>query len=332
MNRTLSKRILPVMLLLLGIFALSGSVVTAQDEGPTYIMIAHGSPQGNPFWSTVVKGMEDACALLNATCTWLGDPNYSTEAMANYWEDALSANPDGIGTSAPEPEAVRSGVETASERGIPVIIFNTSDPGTGTDNALDVLFYVGANEFTGGVSNARRVFAEAEANGEEITKGVCTIQEQGHSGLIARCAGVQSVFDEMGVTLDIIDITNDPTESAGRLTDYFTANADTNAIFMLGPNPASALNLYLTESGREPGDLYATTHDTSAEIFDMIEAGYLLQAIDQQPYLQGFETIMWLHLNSQYGMQPGGDIFTGPGVIDQSNLDLIRELVVEGYR
>jgi ABC-type sugar transport system substrate-binding protein len=61
---------------------------------------------------------------------------------------------------------------------------------------------------------------------------------------------------------------------------------------MLGRLPSSALNLYLQESGREAGTLYATTHDTSAEIYEMIESGALLQAIDQQPYLQGFETIM----------------------------------------
>jgi simple sugar transport system substrate-binding protein len=225
---------------------------------------------------------------------------------------------------------VRSGVETARSQGIPVIIFNTADKNAGTDKALPVLFYVGANEFTGGVSNARRVFAAAEAAGTPINRGVCTIQEQGHSGLEARCAGVRSVFDEMGVQLDILDITNDPTESAGKIAEYFTANPDTNAIFMLGPNPSAALNLYLNESGRT--DLFATTHDTSEEIFDMIEQGRLLQAIDQQPYLQGFETIMWLFLNSQYKLQPGGDIFTGPGVIDQSNLADIRALVAAGYR
>ena len=64
----------------------------------------------------------------------------------------------------------------------------------------------------------------------------------------------------------------DPTESAGTIADYFTANPDTNAIFMLGPNPSSALNLYVQEAGLEPGELYATTHDTSNEIFDMIVA------------------------------------------------------------
>jgi simple sugar transport system substrate-binding protein len=324
------KRIAFVGFLIVGILLVSLGVAGAQDAQLKFIMIAHGSPAGNPFWSTVEKGMVDACALLSADCTWLGDPSYSAEAMAAYWEDALAAKPTGIGTTAPDAEVVRSGVETARSQGIPVIIFNTADKNAGTDKALPVLFYVGANEFTGGVSNARRVFAAAEAAGTPINRGVCTIQEQGHSGLEARCAGVRSVFDEMGVQLDILDITNDPTESAGKIAEYFTANPDTNAIFMLGPNPSAALNLYLNESGRT--DLFATTHDTSEEIFDMIEQGRLLQAIDQQPYLQGFETIMWLFLNSQYKLQPGGDIFTGPGVIDQSNLADIRALVAAGYR
>ena len=166
----------------------------------------------------------------------------------------------------------------------------------------------------------------------EITKGVCPIQEVGHSGLEARCAGVRSVFEEAGIPLDGLTINNDVTESAGILADYFSANADANAAFMLGPNPASSLNLYFQENGVEPGTVFATTHDTSAEIYEMIQEGSLIQAIDQQPYLQGFETIMWLYLNSQFALAPGGDILTGPGVIDGSNVDAIIELTAAGYR
>jgi len=51
-----------------------------------------------------------------------------------------------------------------------------------------------------------------------------------------------------------------------------------------------------------------------------------------QPYLQGFETIMWLYLNSQFAMAPGGDILTGPGVIDGGNVDAIIQLTAAGYR
>jgi simple sugar transport system substrate-binding protein len=325
------RKLVPVLLLIIGMLVVSFGVVGADGHSLTFAMVSHGGVS-NPFWIVVIKGMEDACALLDANCQWLAEPDYGLEQMAGYWDDALALNPAGVGTTVPDPEVIRSGVERAAELGIPVVVFNTADPGAGTDTALPTLFYVGANEFTGGVSNARRVFAEAAAAGTEITRGVCTIQEQGHSGLEARCAGVESVFDEMGVAIERLNITNNPEETAGILSDYFSANADTNAIFMLGPQPASGLNLYLTESGRAAGEIFATSHDTSSEIYQMISDGFLLQTIDQQPYLQGYQSIMWLYLNSQFEMAPGGDIFTGPGVIDGTNVEAIVELTAAGYR
>jgi simple sugar transport system substrate-binding protein len=324
-------RLLPVMLVIVGIILASFGGAVAQDSELVFSMVSHGGV-GNPFWITVIKGMEDACALLSADCAWLSDPVDDQEAMAGYWDDALARENDGIGTTSPQPEVIRDAVNRAAEAGLPVIVFNTADPNSGTPDALPTLFYIGANEFLGGRSNANRVLAAAAEAGVTITKGVCPIQEVGHSGLEARCAGVRSVFEEAGIPLDGLTISNDATESAGTLNDYFTANPDANAAFMLGPIPSSALNLYLQESGRQPGEIFATTHDTSAEIYQMIKDGYLLQAIDQQPYLQGFETIMWLYLNSQFELAPGGDILTGPGVIDQSNVDAIIELTAAGYR
>jgi len=324
-------RLFPVVLVVLGLMMASFGGAVAQDDELVFSMVSHGGV-GNPFWIVVIKGMEDACGLLDADCEWLADPVDSVDDMAGYWDDALARQNDGIGTTVPNPEVIRDAVGRAADAGIPVIAFNTADPNAGTPDALPILFYIGANEFLGGRSNAQRVLAEAEAAGVEITKGVCPIQEVGHSGLEARCAGVQSVFDEAGIPLDGLTINNDVTESAGILGDYFEANPDANAAFMLGPNPASSLNLYFSESGRAAGEIFATTHDTSSEIYEMIQGGYLLQAIDQQPYLQGFETIMWLYLNSQFAMAPGGDILTGPGVIDGSNVDAIVELTAAGYR
>ncbi len=323
-------RSIPVLLLALGIMIAAVGGVGAQDQ-LTFSMVSHGGI-GNPFWIVVIKGMEDACALLDADCAWLADPVDSIDDMAGYWDDALARNNDGIGTTVPNPEVIRDGVNRAAEAGIPVIVFNTADPNAGTMDALPTLFYIGANEFLGGRSNANAVLDAADAAGVEIARGVCPIQEVGHSGLEARCAGVRSVFDEAGIPLDQLTINNDVTASAGTFADYFSANPDTNAVFSLGPNPASSLNLYIQEAGVMAGELFATTHDTSAEIYEMIQQGYLLQAIDQQPYLQGFETIMWLYLNSQFQMAPGGDILTGPGVIDGGNVDAIIELTAQGYR
>ena len=323
-------RTIPVLLLVLGVMIAGIGGVGAQDQ-LTFSMVSHGGI-GNPFWVVVIKGMEDACDLLGADCAWLSDPVDNIDDMAGYWDDALARNNDGIGTTVPNPEVIRDGVNRAGEAGIPVIVFNTADPNAGTPDALPTLFYIGANEFLGGRSNANAVLDAADAAGVEIARAVCPIQEVGHSGLEARCAGVRSVFEEAGIPLDQLTINNDVTASAGTFADYFNANPDTNAVFSLGPNPASSLNLYIQEAGIMAGDIFATTHDTSAEIYEMIQNGYLIQAIDQQPYLQGFETIMWLYLNSQFKMAPGGDILTGPGVIDGSNVDAIIELTAQGYR
>ena len=323
-------RSIPVLLLVLGIMVAGIGGAGAQDQ-LTFSMVSHGGI-GNPFWVVVIKGMEDACALLSADCAWLADPVDSIDDMAGYWDDALARKNDGIGTTVPNPEVVRDGIIRAAEAGIPVIVFNTADPNAGTPDALPTLFYIGANEFLGGRSNANAVLDAADAAGVEIASAVCPIQEVGHSGLEARCAGVRSVFEEAGIPLDQLTISNDVTASAGTFADYFSANPDTNAVFSLGPNPASSLNLYIQEAGVMAGEIFATTHDTSAEIYEMIQNGYLIQAIDQQPYLQGFETIMWLYLNSQFKMSPGGDILTGPGVIDGSNVDAIVELTAQGYR
>lgn len=326
-----ARRIAPIFLLVLGLLIATVGATSAQDDTDVFRMVSHGGV-GNPFWIVVIKGMEDACGILAADCAWLADPVDNVDDMAGYWDDALAANPDGIGTTVPNPEVIRDAVGRANEAGLPVIAFNTADPNAGTDQALPLLFYIGANEFLGGRSNANRVLAEAAADGVTITRGVCPIQEVGHSGLEARCAGVRSVFEEAGIPLDGLTISNDVTESAGVLADYFTANADANAAFFLGPNPSSSFNLYVQEAGRAPREIYATTHDTSSEIYQMLQDGYLVQAVDQQPYLQGFETIMWLYLNTRYALAPGGDILTGPGIIDLSNVEAIIELTAAGYR
>ena len=305
-------------------------VLTLRDTDLTFVMVGH-SGNGDPFWRPAIKGMEDACTLLQAHCYWLSEPLFGDKEMADHWEEALALDPDGIGTTVFNPEVIRSGVERAAELGIPVVAFNSADPYAGTDRALPTLLYIGEDGFLSGRSNARRVFAEAEADGMTIQRGVCTIQGLGISALESRCAGVKSVFDEHGVPLDKIQISNDPYNVVDVLSGYFADHPESNAIFMGGPNIVSGFNLYIQQAGLKPHQIYATTHDISEEIFQMIRDGYLLQTVDQKPYMQGFQTIMSLYLYRQYGLRPGGFINTS-SVVDQSNVDLVAKLVEMGYR
>jgi len=311
---------------------IGGGALSSSDAPLKFVMIAHFGPEFGPFAATMIRGMEDACALLNAICRWLSPPIVISDPveMADYWKQALALNPDGIGTVILNPNDIRASVVLASERGIPVVAFNAADA-QDPDPSLPGLLYIGSDEFVSGVNSARRVFAEARGDGLTIQRGVCANQAPEAPHLAAYFAGIKSVFDEEGIPLDLLPISLGPTIPAQEIADYFKVHSITNAIFMMGPDPAAGFDLYLQQAGVKPRKLYATTRDTSPEIFQMIRDGYLLQAIDQQPYMQGFQTIIALYLYRQYGLRPSGYINTS-SIIDQNNLDIVKQLVDVGYR
>ncbi len=329
-KRTISK--LAVVAIALGLVLMLAGSVRAQDKKLKIIMVAHGGP-GNPFWVTVIKGMNDAGKTFGVDVQWLSANTDDVPAMPKYLDAAIAAKPDGLGITAPDADIIRDGVTKIAKSGVPVIIFNTNDANANDpDKRLPALFYIGTSEFISGQSNARAALAAAKAAGKKITGAVCPVQEVGHQGLEDRCAGYADVLKQAGVTVDKITTDNDPNKNASKLSDYFKSHPNTNAINTLGPTPASAFYLYAKDAKVKAGDVFHTNHDTSAEIFENIKSGLTIQTVDQQPYYQGFGTVEWLFLHVKYGLTPGGDILTGPGYIDKTNVDQISQLVKDGFR
>lgn len=316
---------LTLILLVVGLLMVAIGGSTAQEARLQFFLIAHGGP-GNSFWVTVIKGMTDAAAFLDVDATWLGADTASNEAMVGFWDDALAAEPDGIGTTEPVPALIEDAVKEARSRGIPVIAFNTQDTRP-VGERLPHQLYIGTSEFVAGQEVARRLLAD-----REITGVLCPIQEVGHTGLEARCNGVESVMAEEGVPVVRFTINYNVPESAGLIGDAFAANPGFNAIVTLGPDPAHSYYQYAEENGVTPDQVIHATYDTSATIFQKIQEGVSLLCVDQQPYVQGFDTVIWLFLNSQYLLLPANDIFTGPNIVDASNVERVIALNQAGYR
>jgi simple sugar transport system substrate-binding protein len=324
MNR--KRNVLFIAVLLLGVFTLGLGMVTAQDdEGPMrFFIVSHGGP-GNPFWNVAIQGMNDACAALDVIeprgveCQWLGDETFGFDNMPGYMDDALAAGASGIGITAARPEAVEEGANEALSQGIPVIALNAPDT---RETPIPYLFYIGGDEYLGG-----RAVADAMlATGTDISRAVCPIQEPGHTGLEARCQGFRDVMEEAGVTVENLATDNDVSITSGILSDYYLAHPDLNAVFSLGPLPSDAYYQFLDENGVDPATILHGTFDLSPAIISAIQDGRTLIAIDQQQYLQGYETIQWLYLNAKYGLTPANDILTGPGSVTADNVDLVASL------
>jgi simple sugar transport system substrate-binding protein len=322
-NRFLTSSFIAIMASTMGL-----AVTTAQDDSLVFVLVSHGGGDIDAN-RPIIEGIEDACALLEAECHWFSDPFFNFEDMAGYWEEALALDPDAIATSAVRPRFVRAGVEQALERGIPVISFNIEDPAAGTEEALPTLLYVGPNEFGASQNNARRVLAEAEGDGTTIQRGVCINPFPEIAPLHARCEGAQQVFEEAGIPFDYPELSPDQNEALRQLTAYFAEHPESNAVFGTGPGQILLLQDYMRQADIPPGTFYATTHDVVPEVQDMIRDGLLIQTAGQQPYMQGFQTVMSLYLLSQFGARPGENLYTSI-VVDANNVDEARDLFTKG--
>ena len=76
------------------------------------------------------------------------------------------------------------------------------------------------------------------------------------------------------------------------------------------------------------------TFDLSEDVIKDIQAGTILFAVDQQPYVQGFLGVTGLYLKSINGNDIGGGqpINSGPAFITKDNADAVLKYAKNGTR
>ena len=76
------------------------------------------------------------------------------------------------------------------------------------------------------------------------------------------------------------------------------------------------------------------TFDLSEDVLKDIEAGSIMFAVDQQPYVQGFLGVTGLYLKSINGNDIGGGqpVNSGPAFITKDNADSILKFAQNGTR
>lgn len=280
---------------------------------------------GNAFWGLMERGANDAAAQNGVRVTWTQGTDFSVEETVTRMEAAIAAQPDVMVVTDIDPAAFEPLMQEAQDQGIVVININAPSP----NEEPPYSFYVGADEYLAGRAAAEAVLQHAES---QPARAACAIQVQGHIALEARCQGYTDVLEEAGVAVDKIDVAGGPTEAEAKATAYFTNNTDSGAIYTLTAGPEAFDPILGVVQGLDH-PVVMVTNDTSPAAFTAIQAGDVAAAIDQQPYLQGYLPVIWAKLYVDYAMLPaGGQILTGPFVIDNTNVDAIVDLTEQGYR
>lgn len=267
----------------------------------------------NPFFVPTRYGAEDACALLGCTYQWTGSEKSIATDMVNALNTAVSAKADGIAVSLVDLTAFNDPVEKALAAGISVISYNAD----AKDNKR--LCYVGQDLFLSGKALGQRIVelvGEGEVAGFIATPGQLNIQP--------RLDGAKAAIKESGKKITLNEIATGPTvnEELSRIQAYFTGHKDLKGMFAVDAGSTEGVAKTMAANKLREKGVHAGGFDLLPTTLEAIKNGDLDFTIDQQPYLQGFYTVMVLFMYKISGGLTGpADINTGLKFVTKSDVD-----------
>ena len=280
-------------------------------------MVTH-SGEGDTFWDIVQSGAKQAAAKDNVQFLYSNDKE--AKGQAELVQAAIDKKVDGIVVTLAKPEAMKDVLARAEKAGIPVVSINS---GAEYSKQFGALAHFGQDESVAG-----------EAVGEELTKrglkkAVCVIHEQGNVSLEQRCAGVKKTFKGSVENLNV-EGTNAPAAQSS-IEAKLQATKGIDAVVTLGA-PIAAVAVKAKDDAGSKAEI--ATFDLNAEVVKRLKAKEVGFAVDQQPYLQGYEAIdeLWLHAYNGNVIGGGKTVFTGPALVTEKDVPQLEKYTARGTR
>ena len=127
-----------------------------------------------------------------------------------------------------------------------------------------------------------------------------------------------------------VDGTNNSAELSG-ITAKLNQDKSIDHVITLG---APTALIALQAVGQATSNAKVVTFDTNPALVTKIKSGQVVWAVDQQPFLQGYESIdsLWLFKVNANVIGGGQTVLTGPSFIDSSNIGKVAVYASRGTR
>ncbi|GAA2148639.1 sugar ABC transporter substrate-binding protein [Kitasatospora kazusensis] len=280
-------------------------------------MVTHAGA-GDAFWDTVRKGAEQAAAKDNITFLYSNDAQ--TQNQVQLVQAAIDQRVDGLLVSLAKGDALGPVLAKARAAGIPLISINS---GAEFSAGFGALTHIGQDETTAGQA------AGTTLSGRGRRNVLCVIHEQGNVGQEQRCAGARSAFGGPLQTL-YVDGVNLP-DARASIAAKLQADPALDTVLTLSA-PLAATGLQAIRDARRPVEL--DTFDLGTQVVTGLQAGTVGFAVDQQPYLQGYEGVdlLWLYRSNLDVLGGGKPVLTGPQVLTKDDAAALATYVARGTR
>lgn len=278
------------------------------------------------YWQAAVKGVEQKAEELGVTVNCTG-PNAESDIadQVNMLNSAIEKNPDGIGLAACDQDACLDALQTALDKGIPVVCFDSGIPSAPEGS---VYATVATDNYAAGETAAENLYAglkDVIASASSQVRVGEVNQEATSESIINRGLGFIDKFAELaaadGKTVAVIG--NDKYVSDAKCETVSEKEADivievavpaqttvelcateaaaimnkADTIGMYGSNQVAAegvltANDNLNKLGTTPGEtILAAGFDAGSVIKQAITDGKMYGAVTQSPLAMGQTTV-----------------------------------------
>jgi simple sugar transport system substrate-binding protein len=290
------------------------AMVFGTSKSYHFVMVNHVTT--NSFFTATIYGCQDACALTNTSFTWTGSTDSIIGQMVSAFNAGIAAKAAGIGCPLIDNTAFNSPVDTALSSGIPVIAYN-ADVSPGVKN--NRMCYIGQNNLTAGAAVGEAILKSGKVSSGDLVAGI--IATPGTGNIQPRIDGAKPVLTGAGVKF--VEVGTSATEGSpeyDKISAWYAGNKDVKWMMAVDSGDSNAVAEFIKNESLS-GKVGASVWDVGLPVVQAINAGYVTATIDQQAYLQGFDTIMQLYLwNVSGGLMRPTDTDTGIGIVTKANV------------
>jgi simple sugar transport system substrate-binding protein len=251
-----------------------------------FVFVSHQTL--DPLFVATQFGAQDAAALVKCSMEWTGSPRGNVKETVKALHGAISGKADGIAVSIVDDRAFADQADAAWDAGIPLVAFSV-DPLSGSRR----LAYIGENPYVSGSRVGAEIARLAPRSDVALLapEGAKSWTERRLQGIIAGLARAPK-----SPAATVVRLSGDLRRQQSTIEKTLDGRPRIHGLFAVDGPGTTAAGAVIKRRGLRAKGFRGGGYDLLPGDLALVADGYLDFVVDQQPYVQGFASVMQLFL------------------------------------
>lgn len=258
---------------------------TAADfsEDGEYYMITFQS--GIDYWKGCYEGFEKAGAAVGAKTVYTGSTDGDFAKEVDVLNQVIAKNPAGIAITCSDPDGLMDAINSAVEKDIPVVTFDSDSPNSNR------MCYLGTGNENAGAEAAKFIADKIDHKGK-----VSLVYFAGSQNQEERAKGFEDYMAANEPDITVVPKVNGgetENEAAAATSSLLQGNPDMAGLFACNAWTGLGVGTAVAEAGKA-GEICVVAFDTDEGVLDYIEQDVVQGSVVQGTQQMGYWAFQYL--------------------------------------